>query len=519
VSAAPRGRAAAAPLATSPRIRLNNHGTMAGAALLDALVTNSGRLVVGEAHKLDSTQITGDFRQTEAGRIVADLDLASGLGDRLAVDGNADLTGGLQVAAVSLLPGRTAEVLTVDGTIQGELQAIDSLIFDYELGRIGDGYAVSVAKADFEGPLANRSMNERRLARYLQAAWDLGGTTDLAELFADLDNATGNGIASYGETLYSLTLGVAAAPAARGQAVMQDFADSLFSCPTFADGSALVREGSCIWAQVFGGSTDQDAADGADGFSQDGFTYQLGMQNELSPGWYLGVSAAYREDSYDGDNGRAQSSGDSALAGITVKRQQGPWLLGLGLSGSYGWYDTSRTVALADGQAVATSEPEVQNVGMRARAAYDLGGARFYLRPALDLDTIYTRQPSYRESGADGLDLVVDTSDQWALVATPSLELGGRIDLTEGWMFRPYLRGGVSFANQSSWSSAARLAGAPDDAGSFATEVPIDEVVGRIDAGLQVLNGGDVGVRVQYDGEFSGNVASHGGSLRVDLRF
>jgi uncharacterized protein with beta-barrel porin domain len=44
-------------------------------------------------------------------------------------------------------------------------------------------------------------------------------------------------------------------------------------------------------------------------------------------------------------------------------------------------------------------------------------------------------------------------------------------------------------------------------------------VVGRIDAGLQVLNGGDVGVRVQYDGEFSGNVASHGGSLRVDLRF
>ena len=84
---------------------------------------------------------------------------------------------------------------------------------------------------------------------------------------------------------------------------------------------------------------------------------------------------------------------------------------------------------------------------------------------------------------------------------------------------RALKRGGVSFADQSSWRSVARLAGAPNGAGSFATEVPIDEVVGRVDAGLQILNGGDVGMRVQYEGEFSDNVTSHGGSLRIDFRF
>ncbi|HWL71313.1 MAG TPA: autotransporter outer membrane beta-barrel domain-containing protein, partial [Geminicoccus sp.] len=517
--------AAAAPLAASnvlaattlPRIRLDNRGTVAGAAVLDAQVTNGGRLVVGAARQVDATEVTGDFAQTATGRIVADLDLARSSGDRLVVRGDAELAGQVEVAAITLLPGRSAEVLTVAGTGRGRLEAADSPIFDYRLDRVGNAHVLSVAGASFEAPLVGRSMNERRIARHLQAAWDLGGTPDLAALFADLDTATQGGIESYGETLYGLTPGTAAAPAARAQAVMQDFADSLFNCPTFAGTNAVVREGSCVWAQVAGGSTDQDAADGAGGFSQDGFTYQLGMQNELAAGWYLGISAAYREDSYDGGNSR--SSGDSTLAGITVKHQQGPWLLGLGLSGGYGWFDTSRTVATSDGQAIASSDPEVQNLGLRARAAYDLGGEHFYLRPALDLDAIYTRQPGYRESGAEALDLVVEASDQWGLVATPSLELGGRLDLAQGWMFRPYLRGGVSFADQSAWRSTARLAGAPDGAGSFATEVPIDEVVSRVDAGLQILNGGDVAVRVQYDGEFSDNVTSHGGSLRVDFRF
>jgi uncharacterized protein with beta-barrel porin domain len=49
--------------------------------------------------------------------------------------------------------------------------------------------------------------------------------------------------------------------------------------------------------------------------------------------------------------------------------------------------------------------------------------------------------------------------------------------------------------------------------------VPIDDVVARIGAGLQVLDGGDVSVRVQYDGAYSDNVTSHGGSVRVNVNF
>ena len=500
-------------------ISLVNRGTVQNAKILDADVLNAGTLIVGGIGTAGSTRITGDLTQTDRGIILADLDLDKAQADLLTVDGNADLQGRLRFNAVSLLPGRDARILSVGGALDDRLQPVRSPIFTYAVTRSGNDLRAGVASAHFEAPLAGRSGNERQVARHLQDAWDRGGTEEMGKAFAALDNAADGGIDRYGDALYGLGLGVAAAPAARSQTVLQNFADSLFSCPTFEDGTAIVREGSCLWAQISGSHTDQDANDGADGFSDTGFTYQLGVQNELSPGWFLGVSAAYRQDSYESDDGRSQSDGDSVLAGVTVKREQGPWLFGLGLSGGYGWFDTDRRVDLGGTQATASSDPEVQNVGLRGRASYDFGGESFYLRPILDLDAIYTRVPGYDEKGADGLGLDVSDSDQVALVATPSLELGGRVNLDQGWMFRPFVRGGVSFSDQSDWRSDARLNGAPSGTGTFATEVPIDAVVGRVNAGIQILNGGDVSVRVQYDGEFSDNVTSNGGSVRVSFKY
>ncbi|HEX2528815.1 MAG TPA: hypothetical protein VHL31_21295, partial [Geminicoccus sp.] len=303
------GAALAAPMTTAAlfeqdslsAIRLDNRGTVRGAKIVDADMTNSGSLFVGQPRVVDATTITGSFVQDETGQVVADLDLAQDTGDLLTINGDAILDSGLKVSAISLLPGRSARVVSADHPVGGQLQAIASPIFTYEMTRSGGDHAVSVKRADFDGPLDGRSMNERRLARHLQEIWDLGGTPDLGELFGSLDTASNGSIDQYGETLYDLTLGVAAAPAARAQSVMQGFADSLFSCPTFEDARAIVREQSCLWAQIEGSTTEQDPSDGTDGFERQGFTYQLGVQNELAPGWFLGLSAAYRQDSYDSD--------------------------------------------------------------------------------------------------------------------------------------------------------------------------------------------------------------------------
>ncbi|HMR31496.1 MAG TPA: autotransporter outer membrane beta-barrel domain-containing protein [Geminicoccaceae bacterium] len=139
--------------------------------------------------------------------------------------------------------------------------------------------------------------------------------------------------------------------------------------------------------------------------------------------------------------------------------------------------------------------------------------------PYVDLDAIYTRQPSYDESGAGDLNLDVRSSDQWSLVATPSVEVGGRVTVGETNTLRPYARVGLALSNQDDWTSKARLAAAPGGADGFESSVPMDEVTTKVGAGLQLDTQRGLELRLQYDGQFSSNLTSHGGSLRIALPF
>ncbi len=498
-------------------ITLDNRGTVAGARSLDADVRNSGTIEVGESGTVDSTQIAGNLVQTSAGRTVVDVDLADNAADTLVVAGDATLDGAVRVAPLTLLPGRSADFLSVGGALQGGLEAEASPIFRYAVETTGNTGTISVASADFRTPAASGSDNQREVARHLQAAWDDGNVERLGTFFATLDSQASAG--AYGSTLSDLSLGVAAAPAARRQATMLGFADSLSSCPVFEDGTAVLREDACMWARVAGSRADQGSDNGASGFDEDAISYQLGAQWEVSPDWFLGLAAAYRRDWFDSDDGRSNSDGDSAFAGVSLKRHWGAWQVGGVLSGGYGWYDTTRKISIPGFSGKADSEPELQNVGLRVRAAYNWGREKLYVRPYVDLDAIYTRQPSYDESGAGDLNLDVRSSDQWSLVATPSVEVGGRVAVGETNTLRPYARLGLALSNQDDWTSKARLAAAPGGADGFDSSVPMDEVTTKVGAGLQLDTQRGLELRLQYDGQFSSNLTSHGGSLRIALPF
>lgn len=49
--------------------------------------------------------------------------------------------------------------------------------------------------------------------------------------------------------------------------------------------------------------------------------------------------------------------------------------------------------------------------------------------------------------------------------------------------------------------------------------MPTDNVIGRIGAGIQVLNAGGLDFRLQYDGEFASKASSHAGALKVMMPF
>ena len=158
-------------------------------------------------------------------------------------------------------------------------------------------------------------------------------------------------------------------------------------------------------------------------------------------------------------------------------------------------------------------------LGQRLRVAYTHNMGQAYIMPMVDLDLIYTRMPSYSEHGAGALDLDYESSDKWTAILTPGVEVGGRIDLDQGYVLRPYLNVGLSLSSTDHWDSHARLDAAPAGSRSAKSTLDAGRTFGRMTAGLQLFSGEQFDVRLQYDGLYSSQVRSHGGSLKASWRY
>ena len=219
----------------------------------------------------------------------------------------------------------------------------------------------------------------------------------------------------------------------------------------------------------------------------------------------------------DGDDNTAKVDGDSALAGVIVKRQAGALLLSTAADISYGWYQSRRTITLGDTKLAAKADPDAQSAGLHARAAYEVPLQGWYLRPTLDLHAAYVRMNGYSESGAAPFNLDVESSDKVFLAASPTLELGARFDLPEGSTLRAFGSAGAAFFIDNDWHTNARFADSSAD--SVDSELSMPDVVARVGLGVEMVTAKQFTAKLQYSGDFGGDYSSHAGMFRVGLMF
>lgn len=501
---------------------ITNHAdaVASGATAYNASVQNDGLMVIGRPGRFETMTVSDNITQSASGTLRADVDFDRMRASTMVVQGNANLAGAVDVLPQALLPGRELTVLTVQGTTQGTLTAVDSPVFDYESRTVGQTIQLRVASADFDAPSLGLKENQRNVASHLQRIWDGGGNSALAPLFAQLDLASRQSAAAYRNSVASLSPGVLIAPAAQSAANMAQFTGTMMSCPTFTGTDAIMREQNCAWGQVTGRSMKQDGDKGTSGFDFDTVTYQFGGQREVSPGWFVGGSTAYQNNHLRAGDSKARGNGDSGYAGAVVKRQTGPWLFFGALGAGYGRYSMDRDIDIAGFEEKLESRPEVYGVNARLRAArFFPMGQDMYLKPYVDLDASYTKMPGYEESGANPLALSVKNADQFVLGFSPMIEFGGRKELGNRAILRPFVYAGVTLLSQDDWKSRARLRGAPAGAASFDTSLPMDNVVGKVGAGLHVSQAGRIDFRLQYDGQFGQKSRSNSATLKVMMPF
>jgi len=178
---------------------------------------------------------------------------------------------------------------------------------------------------------------------------------------------------------------------------------------------------------------------------------------------------------------------------IAVKTLRGPWLLAAGLA-----FGTSlNSLQREAGQIRSTAAS--YGGSLRLRGAYDLAFEHWYLRPRFDLDLRYFNRPAFQESGISGLAMAFGGDSSIRPALAPALEIGGRFDIADDTILRPYLTIGATFLPDSSTSFQTWFVSGPlATLGTFQTTQSGPNAVANVEAGLQVYRARGFEAKADY---------------------
>jgi uncharacterized protein YhjY with autotransporter beta-barrel domain len=503
-------------------------GTVTGSAFLNSgSIFSSGLYYAGQTVDADvfnegsfnlvdpdmTSHVTGQFIQGSEGKLGVTFDSLNNRASQLRVDGHASIDGTIVPSAVSLLPGELP--IGTAGSLDMTATAKDSLLFDWEARRSGNTVLLNPKSADFRPAGVALNDSQSSLGNYFGRGW---GNSDrgLAVAFAGLSRINDGG--EYKSALNSLS---SKATQAQSMALVNEagtILGSSMSCPVFVGDSVQLGEGSCVWGQFSGRWSDQSRDSGMPGYHVSGTTYRLGGQREISPGWYLGGSAATGQTWARMDGG-SNGDGNTYDGSLTLKRVDGPWYFAGSLAMASGSFHTNRHVELPGVNESLSSSPNIFMAGARLRAGYEFGFDRWYIKPYNDIDIVHTHLPGFKESGNAAYALNVRGDDQTNVVVSPMLEFGMRRQVDAKTSLRAYAAFGASWRPDSDRSIQSSVAGASSATGTFTDYIKSPEVLGKVDVGVQFFRVDGFEMKASYTADIGHSFLSQTASARFVYHF
>ncbi len=481
-----------------------------------AHVVNAGTIATSGKGGTRGYRFVGNFEQTSTGTLQVAADFTNGTSDLITFEGDATLAGRLHIASTSVLAGSSISVLSFSGAVTGSFDVQDSAAVDYALTTTSTGASVTVANTSFGSAFSTLNRNQNEVGAHLDRIFDSGDSA-LGEVMAGLNTLAeaSDGGVSYAQALDTLTPGGALAAAATQTMLAQSRMDGAMVCRSRSL-SQFDRSSNCTWADVTGIDFNQD---GVGAYSGRQSSLNVGTRTHLDSAWTIGMAVGYENGSYTANAGTARAKGDAGYVAFAAGRSLGNLEIVAALTASYGTYDLTRDVALSTVTARANGKTNIASYGARVNGSHTFGTAAGYIRPALALDLVHTSASGYTETGAGSLNLNVEDTSQTVFIATPSVEVGRDVTLTNGMNLSLFAGASLSLSNSDEWTTRARFASANSSTGQFTSSVPIPDRLGRIGLGMSLARSDKFEARIEYGGGFGNDFESHGLSLGVTMRF
>ena len=517
---------------TDPTGSFTNHAggiVNSGESITTALFANEGTLAPGGRGRIQDTligepssSVATQFIQSATGILAIDVDGAHAASDQIGVVGSADLAGKVDVTVMSL-PVTAAQsfliVATNDGVTNSGLSVSASPVLHATLSYPSPNDVVLGIAVDFDVSGLNR--NQRALAGYFNRILGAGGGGVTPVLLGLLNT---DDLGTYRNALDQLTPEVYSDAQIAALYSNLAFTSSLMSCKVNGtDTASIIREGQCLWAGASARFLDSGTTSQQIGFNETAGLFTAGAQAALDDTWRLGFAGGYQSSSITTPTG-ASSQGALGQAGIALKYNPGQLLLAGAITGGGGQYDTHRVMSFGNFTGTADG---TQNLGILSgtlRAAYVFGDPGLYLKPSLDATLTYLSLGSFTESSATGLGLAVEGQDQTVFQLAPMVEAGTEFWLGNGTLVRPLVRGGAIWYSNPDMTLTAAFADAPllsggSSVGGFTILTEMDEVMGIVGAGIDVISGTDAVLRFSYDAQLGSTTQIHTVGLKGSAKF
>jgi len=491
-----------------------------GDLMVAAMVVNDGTIAPGGHGKAQTTFVSDNFTQTKHGVYAVDLDpRASNPADRqdfIGVSNFASLTGNVAVNFISvpLTAAETFVILSaVSGLADNGLGLVAGPAANAKLEFLGNDLVLSY-DIDFVADRLNP--NQRAIAANLRRIFGAGGG-GVSPVLIGLLNTTG--ITGYENALNQLSPELYSDAQISAVYGSLAFSNTLMSCRVNgADTAAIVREGQCLWAGASARFLDTRTTRDQIGFTEAAGLFTAGAQIALDEAWRLGFAGGYQNSTFS-NGANAQSDGSIVQAGVALKYNPGPLLLAGALSGGGGWYETTRPMAFGGFLGTAESDSRMGFINGGLRAAHVVGTSQLYWKPMMDLNLTYFSLGSFTETGGNGAALTVHGASKTLFSAAPTIEVGSEFWLSNGTLVRPLVRGGAIWYSDDDFALTAGFAEAPAGVGTFTINTDIDQVMGVIGAGLEIVNADNDALRLTYDAQLGETTQIHSVAIRGSASF
>lgn len=424
---------------------VNEAATLGGNARFDlaagSALINAGTLTPGNS--IGRISVNGDFRQTATGRLLAEFD-AQGAHDVLAVSGNVDLAGTLELTPLagwyqnswSADTGTLVEAASRSGNFSATQITPISPTLLFGAAPLGnERYQLSATRDDNAYSQYGRDANQREAGRALFKLASAGPAPAQA-LFRELDFSAADGsqipdaLAQISPATYSAAM---AASLMRQRTIMQTTHQGL---------SQSIQRPGTDWqgyALAFGSSADQDARDAMLGYDANLYGLVIGAGRKLAsaPDFALGAQLdisdlSVKPDAAYSDKSKATAFGIAAHLQYRPGATQGLFAFG-GLRLGLEQADMRRQIGMGNYQATHTSDWTGRSLSLDAGTGYLWRlNPSFSLGPFVSLNYALVSRPSIDESGNAATRLHLNSQRVDALRSSLGLAASWNRSLNDG---------------------------------------------------------------------------------------